>query len=365
MAATITPGYAYSSTGQVTNTNLAQLVGSATISNIDQTNMVSGTGLVITSTTAPSNVNAIWFDSSATLTPKYWNGSAWVVLVASVPSNYRTGMYCMQASTTTITVSPGNVEINGSSVSTTSNTTLTITTAGNWAGGSSLQATNTLGFIMLDIAGNFKLTTTPPAYADYGLNISAANNTKRYASVSSTTYRYIGWFYMNATGSGQLDTFGVSNLADGGIKNVVEFETGAVATGSTTIPDDDTIPQNTEGDQYMSQVFRPTNVNNKLKIDVVFFGDNSGGQINIAVPIFQDSNASAIATGACVGLGSRWISATYSHYMKAGTISLTTFKVRAGGSSGTMTFNGIASGRKYGGVVASSIRIEEIESQLT
>ena len=31
----------------------------------------------------------------------------------------------------------------------------------------------------------------------------------------------------------------------------VNFQSGAVATGTTIFPEDDTIPQNTEGDQYM------------------------------------------------------------------------------------------------------------------
>jgi hypothetical protein len=287
-------------------------------------------------------------------------------LATSTPKNYRSQMYVMQASTTTITVAPGTVEINGASVAKTANTTLTLTTAGDWAGGSSQQAASTKGYVIIDASGNLKLTTTAPTHADYAVSITAANNTKRYATVSAVVYRYIGWFYMNATGSGQLDAFGVSNIADSAVRNIVEFETGAVATGTTTVPDDDTIPQNTEGDQYMSQVFVPTNVNNKLVITVIFIGGQSNAQDNIMC-LFQDATANAIAVCPVGTVGGSHIqSATLIHRMKAATTSLITFKLRVGGSAaGTTTFNGYGGGRKYGGVCASSITVEEIESELT
>jgi hypothetical protein len=47
--------------------------------------------------------------------------------------------------------------------------------------------------------------------------------------------------------------------------------------------------------------------------------------------------------------------------MTAGTIIATTFKVRVGCSgAGTTTFNGVAGGRIFGGVMASSITITEV-----
>ena len=49
---------------------------------------------------------------------------------------------------------------------------------------------------------------------------------------------------------------------------VVNTQTGAVATGTTVMPIDDTIPQNTEGDQYMTLAITPTHASNKLLIEV-------------------------------------------------------------------------------------------------
>ena len=55
-----------------------------------------------------------------------------------------------------------------------------------------------------------------------------------------------------------------------GTVQVVNTQTGAVDTGTTAMPCDDTIPQNTEGDEFMTLAITPTSATNKLKIDVVF-----------------------------------------------------------------------------------------------
>jgi len=142
----------------------------------------------------------------------------------------------------------------------------------------------------------------------------------------------------------------------------VTFETSAVATGTTIIPADDTIPQNTEGDQYMSLTVTPTSAASKLKIEVTMVLTHSVGTTGIGVALFQDSTASALA-GVMQQVPSAGgvVTVQFNHIMAAGTTSPTTFKVRAGGgAAGTVTFNGSAGGRLFGGVMASSIVITEI-----
>ena len=143
---------------------------------------------------------------------------------------------------------------------------------------------------------------------------------------------------------------------------VVNTQTGAVATGTTILPYDDTIPQITEGDEYMTLAITPTLATNKLKIDVVVHLRNSVGATMVAA-LFQDTTAGALA----VGMGSHGTNEPaeikFTHYMTAGTISATTFKIRGGNANaGTTTFNGNASGRLFGGVFASSITITEISA---
>jgi hypothetical protein len=146
------------------------------------------------------------------------------------------------------------------------------------------------------------------------------------------------------------------------ITQIVNTQTGALATGTTTIPFDNTIPQNAEGNEFMTLAITPQDVNNILLIEVVFHGGVTADS-HLIVALFQDSTANALAAmarRASVGATDH-APIVFRHKMTAGTISPTTFKVRAGGAAaGTTTFNGNNGGGIMGGVIASSITITEI-----
>ena len=153
-----------------------------------------------------------------------------------------------------------------------------------------------------------------------------------------------------------------STVSSGTVLQVVRYQTGAVATGTTMIPTDDTIPQITEGNEYMTLAITPRSATSKLLIEVVWNGTSSSVDY-LTVALFQDSIASSLATVASVnGIASWMVNLVLIHSMISGTTSATTFKVRAGGNSGlgTTTFNGSASARKLGGSLASSITIWEV-----
>lgn len=148
----------------------------------------------------------------------------------------------------------------------------------------------------------------------------------------------------------------------GTMAQIVNTIVTAVSSGSTQIPYDDTIPQNTEGDQYMTLAITPLSTTNKLKIEVVLNFANSTGAATVSMALFQDATANALAAVAGAnssgGIPSQMI---LTYFMAAGTTSATTFKVRAGcAAAQTFTFNGSAAVRKFGGVIASSITITEI-----
>lgn len=140
----------------------------------------------------------------------------------------------------------------------------------------------------------------------------------------------------------------------------VNFQTGTMATGTGTIPTDNTIPQNTEGTEFMTLAITPTSATNKLIIVVTFEGSSSLNNAVIAA-LFQDSTADALASGWQGSIATGTVmTITFSHTMIAGTTSATTFKVRVGGSSAsTITFNGSGSAAFLGGTLASSITITE------
>ena len=149
----------------------------------------------------------------------------------------------------------------------------------------------------------------------------------------------------------------------GTIVQVVNVTTSTMATGTTTIPIDDTIPQNTEGTEFMTLAVTPTSASNKLIISVESELAYSASGTLVSIVLFQDSTANAIAiTTETLGGGANWyLTHSLVHYMTAGSTSATTFKIRSGGhQAGTVTFNGSNGARAYGGVANSSITIWEI-----
>lgn len=136
--------------------------------------------------------------------------------------------------------------------------------------------------------------------------------------------------------------------------------TTAVATGTTLIPNDDTIPQSSEGDQYMSQAITPTSTSNLLVVDVLADLANTVSN-DIIGAIFQDATANALAAGEAYQVTANGgVMLHLRHTMAAGTTSSTTFKFRAGGSTaGTMTFNGASSTRRFGAITKSTMMVTE------
>ena len=153
----------------------------------------------------------------------------------------------------------------------------------------------------------------------------------------------------------------LTTASAGTVLQVVNYQTGAVATGTTTIPLDDTIPQITEGTEVMTLAITPTSATSKLRIDVVINGAGSGAN-SWATALFQDSTANALAAANYNMAVNNVVSYSgFTHFMTSGTTSATTFRVRCGTvTAATFTFNGQSSARIFGGVIASSITITEI-----
>lgn len=173
-------------------------------------------------------------------------------------------------------------------------------------------------------------------------------------SVSNTTQIIVPDGTLQNSGSGVA-------TVDSKVIQVQHYQTGAVATTTTLIPLDDTIPQNTEGGEFMTLAITPKNSAHKLVIDVVIMISGSVVSWLIAA-LFQDSTANALAAVDQVIRGNTdGVTLSFKYVMVAGTTSATTFKVRAGmDRAGTATFNGSAGVRQFGGIMASTITITEI-----
>lgn len=167
---------------------------------------------------------------------------------------------------------------------------------------------------------------------------------------------------LTSNGAGALPTFQAPTGGAGSVVQEVYTQTGAVASGTTQIPYDNTIPQNTEGDEYMTLAITPTNSSNTLRIEALINFSNSTGSASCCAALFQDSTANALnaVAGASSG-GAIPSQMKIVHEMTAGTTSATTFKVRAGPNAAqTFTFNGSSGAGIFNGVYMSSITITEI-----
>lgn len=142
----------------------------------------------------------------------------------------------------------------------------------------------------------------------------------------------------------------------------VYSSTGVVATGTTQIPYDDTIPQNTEGDQYLSATITPKSATSKLTIEVGLMVSNSSGANVVTAALFQDTTANALTAKVIrAETGGAVYEISLLHQMTSGTTSATTFKVRAGPNAAiTTTVNGTGGARLLGGVANSYIKVYEV-----
>jgi hypothetical protein len=204
----------------------------------------------------------------------------------------------------------------------------------------------------------------------------AADNAQTFYTASALTskpFRVLGyatWETGLATpgtwsaGPTRIQLFGAGEPLPGDILQVQRTDTGAVATGTTTIPFDDTPPQNTEGDQYMSQAITPSSAANVLAVRAQVQATNSGvGPLGMIAALFQDAVASALKAVTNVVQTASQLNGllTLSATILAATTSATTLKVRAGSNvAGTTTFNGTAGGRIFGNVINSYLEVLEV-----
>jgi hypothetical protein len=130
---------------------------------------------------------------------------------------------------------------------------------------------------------------------------------------------------------------------------------------SAVIADDDSIPQQSEGEQLVALAITPTSATNKLKIEAYIpIGFDSSGNFAIAC-LFQDSITNALTVYPCSAVYTLYQTIPLVHYMTAGTTSETTFKLRLGVTAGLVTVNGKGGARRWGGKCKVEFIITELK----
>ena len=171
-------------------------------------------------------------------------------------------------------------------------------------------------------------------------------------------------YYVCSSHGAMNGTLEVARKEGGKLLQQVNTQTGAVATGTTIFPEDDSIPQNTEGDEYMTLSITPKSANSIINIEAhVFYSCTASTRAGLG--LFKDSDADALAFTSnfikdLTSMGNMQV--FYSE--TSGNTTARTYKVRCGNiqTAGTFTFNGQSGTRKFGGTVLSTIRILEIEA---
>lgn len=133
-------------------------------------------------------------------------------------------------------------------------------------------------------------------------------------------------------------------------------------TGTTTIPFDNTIPQNTEGTEFITATITPATSGNKIRIEANIYGAYSVAA-TVTAALFQDSVANALAAVAVqTTTTNQNIVLRLSWEITTASASAHAFKIRIGGSTaGTFTLNGNAGAAIFGGVAASTLSLTEVK----
>ena len=108
-------------------------------------------------------------------------------------------------------------------------------------------------------------------------------------------------------GVGSLNSAaGVYIAGHGTIAQVVRDTDATYSTTTAQIPDDNTIPQQTEGTEIMSATITPTNAGSKIRIRASVMATHSVASNPCILSLFQDATSNAIAATMGMGANTNW-----------------------------------------------------------
>lgn len=202
---------------------------------------------------------------------------------------------------------------------------------------------------------NIDITLTPQGTGTVDATSLTVNSAFTFPTVDGTANQV-----MKTDGAGAL-TWATDPAGIGILVQEVHTNTSSKITCTTVIPTDDTIPQNTEGDQVLTLSITPESATNILEISFNTWALSST-LVVCSSALFQDSTVNALSSTA-QSISDTFANAhTFNHFMTAGTTSSTTFKIRTGpAGTASIYINGNAAGRIFGGVSSTTLSIREYE----
>lgn len=133
-----------------------------------------------------------------------------------------------------------------------------------------------------------------------------------------------------------------------------------------SIPNDDTIPQITEGDQILVATMTPVNANSKIIVRGTINIDEAPNNCNTgALCLFKGTGSNAIACVLVYTVGSpAYASVPISYVESATDTTQRNYSLRAGCEvANTLSVNRLAGTAKYGGTLTSILEVIEIEGR--
>ncbi len=210
------------------------------------------------------------------------------------------------------------------------------------------------GFLSADAGGRAKMADRFVAAA----KMLAINTAKLWGrtTASSGDIEEIG---VDTTMSLASATLGQSA---GSVINFASTSSSSAVSSAGTIPDDDSVPQSSEGAEYtqIATAITPKFATSLLVVTVTIPMITSSSS-DVVGCIFRDSDVGAIAVSkidvATVNIGTAMIVRAV---VAAGSTTATTFKFRYGGVSGTTYIGGNGSSARYSTARLALMTIEEI-----
>lgn len=192
---------------------------------------------------------------------------------------------------------------------------------------------------------------------------TAANDTAEFVSLGSGNWLCLS--YKKASGLAVVAfTPTAANALSGSLIGSGYGEEVAVVTCSNDIPNNDNVPQNTDGTQVVTATYTVKEAGSTLEIEVNAAGTNPSSQ-PIMGAVFRDSVAGSLDSKYGSYSTTNEVAMFHSIFrVAAGSAGATTFKLRMGGDgSGNFYVNGDNAGaRKFGGTGKATITIREYKA---
>lgn len=271
---------------------------------------------------------------------------------------WENGLSIASKSTTAIFINPGTLYLNGkyrTNPGTLSIDAAVVASPSNGQSGldtgSLAASTNYYVYAAGDVAATSALTGV------FSTSPTAPSGTTNYRRIGEASTEGASVFNTSTDVSGVLYS-SVNYL--GKIKQIKAFQTGAVATGTTVLPNDNTIAQINEGDEYLSAYITPISATDRIAVFTTM-NINFANVANGNVAIFRGAPD---AIGVCGMSQANLITMntlTCHAFDQARTTNQIRYSVRAGTTSGTNTLNGTGGARLFGGAAASTLILVEYE----